>query len=112
MGTDERAALRLSSANTSVTFTCAGHPGEGVTLLLDRRPPAVVGEDEPAEIGIELTEEQCARFAAGQLVLSTAIVAGLVTYRGPVRKFMAVAPILRGLLTRLRAEQLRAQRAG
>lgn len=96
---DEHARGRLSSANTSVTIYSADRPGAGVTLLLDRRPPVVVGEDEPAEIVIELTGEQIDQFAAGELVVASAIMSGSVAYRGPVRKFMAVAPILRGLLS-------------
>jgi ABC-type transporter Mla maintaining outer membrane lipid asymmetry ATPase subunit MlaF len=94
---------RLSYARTSVRFNI-GSPENSVTLLLDRRPPALGGADEPAEIEISLSVEQAQRFAAGQLPMSAAIVRGLIGVRGPVRRYMEVDPIVRGLL-RTRAEE-------
>ena len=94
----DRSVRRLSSAGTSVNLRCPERPGDSVTLLLDRDPPEIAGGDEPAEIVIELTARQADLFVAGELVLPTEIAAGRVAYHGPVRKFMAVAPVLRHLL--------------
>jgi phospholipid/cholesterol/gamma-HCH transport system ATP-binding protein len=97
LGQNLRAVRRLRHALTSVCFVT---PDEAVTLLLDRSPPEVAPDEEPAEIEIELTDEQARRFAAGVLPLSAAIVSGEVAHRGPVRKYLEVDPILRELLRR------------
>jgi hypothetical protein len=89
----------LGAAETSVRFRVAGT--DAVTLLLDRRPPLLAGGREPAEIVIELTAAQAIRFAAGELSLTTAILEGAVSCRGPVRRYLAVDPLLRGLLAGL-----------
>jgi ABC-type transporter Mla maintaining outer membrane lipid asymmetry ATPase subunit MlaF len=88
---------RLSYARTSVRFNVES-PDNSVTLLLDRRPPEIGAADDPAEIEISLSVSQAHRFAAGQLPISAAIVRGYVQTRGPVRRYMEVDPIIRGLL--------------
>jgi ABC-type transporter Mla maintaining outer membrane lipid asymmetry ATPase subunit MlaF len=97
LGGDSLIVGRLSYARTSVRFNVAS-PQDSVTLLLDRRPPALGGSDEPAEIEITLSVEQAQRFAAGRLNLSSEIVRGHVPVRGPVRRYMEIDPIIRGLL--------------
>ena len=97
LGCGSPAVNRLSYAGTSVTFRTRG-PGADVTLLLDRRPPQIAGPEEPAEIEIELTPEQAARFASGRLFMPGAVTSGEVTVRGPIRKYLEVDPILRRLL--------------
>ncbi|WP_354698937.1 ABC transporter ATP-binding protein [Paraconexibacter sp. AEG42_29] len=92
-----RAVRRLRHAMTSVCFVT---PTEAVTVLLDRSPPVVAADDEPAEVEIELTAAQAQAFAAGALPLTAAIVGGQVRHRGPVRKYLEVDPILRALLGR------------
>lgn len=92
-----RAIHRLASAGTSVTFRIAG--AESVTIFLDRRPVAVAEGTEPAEIVIELTPEQADQFVRGALSLPTAILEGEIRCRGPVRKYLAVDPIIRALLS-------------
>jgi phospholipid/cholesterol/gamma-HCH transport system ATP-binding protein len=95
LGRDVPAVRRLKHARTSVAFAT----GDDVTtVLLDRSPPVVAGPGEPAEIRIELSVEQARRLVAGALPLPAAIVSGEVAYEGPVRKFLEVEPILRGLL--------------
>ena len=96
-GEGSRAVHRLGSAATSVTFHIEGHGR--VTLLLDRRPPMLT-DDEPGEITIELDVDQARRFSAGELVLSNHLLQGTVIAWGPVRKYLAVDPIVRALLTR------------
>ncbi len=95
-----RPVHRLGSAGTSVTFLVVEAEEMSLTLLLDRHPPEVVDGSEPAEITIELTPEQAARFARGELILPNCILRGEVPCRGPVRKYLAFDPILRALLGR------------
>jgi hypothetical protein len=89
---------RLAAADTSVTFVNLDAPDASVTLLLDRYPPVATGGDEPAEITIELTGQQYELFSRGAFSLPAALMAGQAGYRGPVRKYLAVDPVLRGLL--------------
>jgi phospholipid/cholesterol/gamma-HCH transport system ATP-binding protein len=89
------AVRRLSYARTSVAFNVNGG-SEPTTLLLDRRPPVVGAIGEPAEI--HLSPSQAVEFADGHLSLPGAILRGEVTHRGPVRTYIEVDPILRGLL--------------
>jgi phospholipid/cholesterol/gamma-HCH transport system ATP-binding protein len=88
---------RLSYARTSVRFTVEG-ASESLTLLLDRRPPQLAPAGEPAEIEISLSCSQAQRFALGQLPMAPAIVSGRVQAHGPLRRYLEVDPILRGLL--------------
>lgn len=97
---DDLAALRLGRSGTSVAFRVGDDTVNSVTLLLDRQPPEVRDGTEPAEVIIELTRELAARFLRGELVLGTAIYSGLVTCRGPVRRYLGVDPILRTQLRR------------
>jgi hypothetical protein len=92
---------RLGTAETSISFQNLDAPEASVTLLLDRQPPDLAGAEEPAEITIALTTQQAARLARGTLSLPSALLGGAVAYRGPVRKYLAVDPVLRGLLAGL-----------
>jgi phospholipid/cholesterol/gamma-HCH transport system ATP-binding protein len=96
VGADTPIVGRLSYARTSVRFSVEG--GGATTLLLDRRPPELGGSDEPAEVEINLDASQAARFARGLLPLPGEILHGRVTTRGPVRRYLEVDPIVRGLL--------------
>jgi hypothetical protein len=99
--TDDPRIGRLGGAGTSVCFQVLHDPTQSVTVLLDRDPPAVLGGDEPAEITIELDEQQAERLARGGLSLPPALLAGQIAYRGPVRKYLMVDPVLRALLADL-----------
>ena len=92
---DDAKVLYLASARTSVSFNT---PCESVTLLLDRRPPALADDGEPAEIELVLDDEQAERFLAGKLNVPLALLAGEVTWRGPVRRYLVVDAVLRSLL--------------
>jgi hypothetical protein len=92
---------RLAGAGTSVTFRNLDAVAESVTILLDRDPPLLAGGDEPAEITVELRAEQAARLAIGAFSLPSALITGAAGFRGPVRKYLAVDPVLRGLLARV-----------
>jgi phospholipid/cholesterol/gamma-HCH transport system ATP-binding protein len=94
----ETAAVdRLKYARTSVRFLVTGED-DGVTLLLDRSPPVLAPEGEPAEVVIEFTREQADRFARGLLHVPSALEAGLLVSRGPLRRYLEVDPIIRGAL--------------
>jgi phospholipid/cholesterol/gamma-HCH transport system ATP-binding protein len=106
---------RLSYARTSVRFSVAGR-GPEATLLLDREPPEVAGPEEPTEIEIVLSAEDVSHFVTGALPMPTAVLTGAVTTHGPIRKYLEVDPILRGLLSTVgvapRAKQNGAARHG
>ena len=97
---------RLSAAGTSVSLRFAGAPQASVTILLDREPPALADGDEPAEITLELTTEQGIQLLTGVLAAPAALLSGRIPYRGPVRKYLAIHPVLRGLLADLAAARL------
>jgi phospholipid/cholesterol/gamma-HCH transport system ATP-binding protein len=90
-------SARLSYARTSVRFRVTGGR-RPATLLLDRRPPTLGSHDEPTEVEIELTSEQAARFAAGRLAIPGAASRGEIAFRGPLRKYLEVDPMLQALL--------------
>ena len=94
---DERSAHRLSNAGTSVTFDVVDDESVAITLLLDREPPAI-SDDRGAEITITLHEGQAELFARGDLVVANCLMTGSIDYQGPVRKYLAVDPVLRHLL--------------
>jgi hypothetical protein len=101
LATGDARLNRLGTADTSVSFQNLDAPEASVTLLLDRQPPDLAGAEEPAEITIALTSQQAARLARGTLSLPSALLGGEIPYRGPVRKYLAVDPVLRGLLASL-----------
>jgi len=100
-----RSVLRLGAAGTSVTFVIVHPEGDEshITLLLDREPP-VLADGQDAEVMIELDEAGAREFARGRLIMSNHLLEGHGRCRGPVRKYLAVDPILRGLLARLEAD--------
>lgn len=97
---EDPAVLRLGSAGTSIAFVVTDGEPERVTLLLDREPPEI-SDVESAEITVEMTARRAREFSTGRLVLSTCLIAGEAQYTGPARKYLAVDPILRGLLARV-----------
>jgi phospholipid/cholesterol/gamma-HCH transport system ATP-binding protein len=98
LATDADALSRLSHARTSVVFRVAG-TDSATTLLLDRKPPAVVtGHDPEAEIEVELRPDQVNAFVTGQLALTPAVMYREVHTRGPIRKFLEVDIVLRNAL--------------
>jgi ABC-type transporter Mla maintaining outer membrane lipid asymmetry ATPase subunit MlaF len=94
---DPLLSRRLGRARTSVRFGIEGS-AEGPTVLLDRDPLAVREGGEPAEIEITLSARQAVSLARGELPIAAAAFAGLIEYRGPVRKFLEIDPILQRLV--------------
>jgi len=98
LASDDPRIGRLGSAGTSVRFYVRDDPDQSATVLLDRSPPSVIDGDEPAEVTIELEAAQAERLARGSLSLPPLLLSGAVGYRGPVRKYLMVDPVLRALL--------------
>jgi hypothetical protein len=94
---DGTAVQRLGEAGTSVTFVDSGGRQEPVTLLLDRVPPQLAAAQH-SEITVELDADRAQSFMRGQLVMSTCLIEGGASCRGPIRKYLVVDPILRRLL--------------
>lgn len=93
-----RPVQRLATLGTSIAFR--SEDGPGATLLLDRDPPAVADEREPAEITVVLDDGQLRAFLSGQLVLPNAALRHEITWSGPLRKYLTGDVVLRRLLAR------------
>ncbi len=92
--TDPRLGERMGLAQTTVHIHF--DDSHGITLLLDRQPIGV--EDRivgSAEVELWGSADVWMEFVRREKQLAMAIVDGEVTYRGPVRKFLRVVPILR-----------------
>jgi phospholipid/cholesterol/gamma-HCH transport system ATP-binding protein len=94
---DGDAADRLRHARTSVAFRVRGSDA-AITLLLDRSPIEVV-DGADAEIVLDLDVEHAHEVATGSRSIPGAVVAGDISYSGPVRRYMEVDPIVRRGLT-------------
>jgi phospholipid/cholesterol/gamma-HCH transport system ATP-binding protein len=92
---DPAALHRLKYARTTVAFRVAHE--EPVTLLLDGATPQLK-HGQLGEIEIELEEWQVDPFTRGRLPLAMACARGEVRFSGPVRKYLEVEPIMRGIL--------------
>jgi phospholipid/cholesterol/gamma-HCH transport system ATP-binding protein len=97
---DSPLVTRLPKADTSVAIEIEDRDGarSGLTLLLDRRPPAVLEGVRAAEITLVLSVAQAMAFAHGALKLAPQALTGCVRCSGPARKFLAVEPVMRSLL--------------
>lgn len=93
---DAELSERMSFAATVVQITYTDVAGENAcTVWLDRDPiEAEVGASSEAEIELSMTAEVGTTLFTGQVALPIAILNGDVTYRGPVRKFLRVVPIM------------------
>jgi phospholipid/cholesterol/gamma-HCH transport system ATP-binding protein len=96
-GAEDARIGRLTRAESSIRFA-VGATGDGVTLLLDRTPPVVTAQNEPAEITIRLDESQAGRLRVGRMPMPAAVVCGDVETSGPIRRYLEVDPILQSLL--------------
>jgi phospholipid/cholesterol/gamma-HCH transport system ATP-binding protein len=97
---DDAKVRRVRRSGSTVRFAI-GDGEHGATLLLDRSPPIVLADDEPAEVEIRLTAEQALALSCGNLPMPAAIVSGDVGSSGPVRRYLEVDPILQSLLHEL-----------
>ena len=91
------AVERLSYAQTSVSLRVAG-TNEGMTLLFDRDPVEVLDGAHASEIELTLDARQLEQLARGRLPVQRLLLAGSVSYRGPVWKFLRILPILSAIL--------------
>ncbi|WP_320671813.1 SCP2 sterol-binding domain-containing protein [Patulibacter defluvii] len=91
-------AERMSFARTTVALHLTDAPeGTGCTLYLAGTPiEARAGVDERAEIHLRAPTPLWLDMLADRLPLPIAVAQGKVEYSGPVRKFLRVAPILKG----------------
>ena len=96
LGREPELAERLAFADTTICLTAGD--GSAVTMLLSPECVEVLLGDTPAEIRAELSSESLARFADGELLLPLALAAGEGRHHGPVRRLLAVSPILRTLV--------------
>jgi phospholipid/cholesterol/gamma-HCH transport system ATP-binding protein len=93
---DETFTRRLVYAHATVGFRVEG--ARAATLMLDAAAPRLDHHVPPAEVEIELDARQADDFAHGRLLLPAAVARGEVGAQGPVRKYLEVDPILRGML--------------
>ena len=92
---DKRMSSVLARADTSVRIEVADDPELSVTLLLDRDPIEVTDDPVQAEVEISIVSVDLARLYSPDFHLAMAITRGRVGYRGPVRKFLRVTPVVR-----------------
>jgi hypothetical protein len=95
---EKQLASRMAFARTSVAIHLTDAPeGTGVTLHLQQMPiSASSGIDPNAEIHMYAPTPLWLDMLADRIPLPMAVHHGDVEYSGPVRKFLRVAPILRG----------------
>lgn len=95
---EQQLASRMAFARTTVAIHLTDAPeGAGVTLHLTKMPiRATAGVDPKAEIHMHAPTPLWLDMLADRIPLPMAVHHGDVEYSGPVRKFLRVAPILRG----------------
>ena len=98
---NELLSRRLALADTTVRIDLADEEDLSLTLLLDRTPVEVVDGSTEAEVSITIASIDLGRLFTEDFHLPMAIARGRVLPRGPVRKFLRVMPIVRGLDDRL-----------
>ena len=94
---------RLARARTSVAIQVGEDPRSGVTLRCEGDGATVERAVRPAEVNIRLTAEQASRFGHGRLPLPVMLVEGEIVCSGPVRRFLAIEPMLRSLIRAISA---------
>lgn len=97
---DTTLGQRLAAAGCSVHLHVGGHAG--VTLNLERTPisaePHIVGT---ADVEIWGSPELFLQFVRRERHIAMAICDGDLTFRGPVRQFLRIVPILRARFRRV-----------
>jgi hypothetical protein len=95
---EQQLASRMAFARTTVAIHLTDAPeGTGATLHLTQMPiSATAGIDPSAEIHMYAPTPLWIDMLADRIPLPMAVHHGDVEYSGPVRKFLRVAPILRG----------------
>jgi hypothetical protein len=92
---DPNLSRKLARADTTIRITLADDPDLGVTLRLDRTPIEVVDDSTDAEVALTIASVDLDRLCSPEFHLAMAIARGRVQYRGNVRKFLRVTPIVR-----------------
>jgi phospholipid/cholesterol/gamma-HCH transport system ATP-binding protein len=100
---DDRLSSSLALADTTVRINLADADGLGVTLLLDRTPIQALNGAADAQVQITMSSSDLKRLWSEDFNLPLAIGRGEVQARGPVRRFLRVAPILSQALRSLNA---------
>jgi len=95
-GEDPELSERMAFANTTVHIHFTDESEEtGCTVWLDKSPiSAEAGLIGEPEIELHATSEVYMDLFSGRKQMAIAIVHGEVAYRGPVRKFLRIVPIL------------------
>jgi hypothetical protein len=95
---EQQLASRMAFARTTVAIHLTDAPeGTGVTLHLTKMPiHATAGIESNAEIHMYGPTHLWLDMLADRIPLAMTIHHGDIEYSGPVRKFLRVAPILRG----------------
>jgi phospholipid/cholesterol/gamma-HCH transport system ATP-binding protein len=91
------AAARLSEADITVAIRECD-TGHGFGLRLTATACETVDVSVPADVELRLQPEHFATLGRGQLMLQVAIITKEVSYRGPVRRLLAVWPVLTACL--------------
>jgi hypothetical protein len=94
------ASQNPARAQTSVAIAVQDADGPAAALAvlaLDREPVTVEPGPGRAEIELTFPRATLERFLRGDLQLALAIARGEVAFRGPVRKFLRITPVLRAL---------------
>ncbi|MCW2986983.1 MAG: transporter [Conexibacter sp.] len=87
-----------TSVAIAIRLSADAVPRPWATLLLDRRPVQVApGDSGDAEASLTFDVVDLEAFVAGELHLAMAIASGRVQATGPIRRFLRITPILRGL---------------
>jgi hypothetical protein len=96
---DPRMAAKLASADTSVAIVVADGDDACATFLLDREPIEIArGATVPGEAEIRIAAADLDRLRTEEFHLAMAMARGRVEWRGPVRKFLRVAPVIRAIV--------------
>jgi hypothetical protein len=93
---DDELASALGEAGFRARIELINHPG-GAVLVFDHVPPTVASSDDSAdaEIVLWMRSSDLDVFWRRESSLPMKILAGEVTFTGPVRKLLRVLPVLR-----------------
>jgi hypothetical protein len=86
---------RLAEAHVRVRVEPTDAPASAIGLELAEGRTRVVDARSPCDVVVRLTDATLARILGGHGHLAMEIVAGEVTYEGPIRRLLRVLPILR-----------------
>jgi putative sterol carrier protein len=94
---DPAVAHGMSRAGVRVRLYALDLPEEAVVLECQNDRFELL-EDGPADTELGLATEDVARLAEGKLRTAMAIATGRATYRGPIRQFLRVLPVMQAMV--------------